>query len=90
MAARSAAGHLVGKARLGYEGVRAERGTLARSDPAVAPLVREAFRMASRGEGLRFIAAWLRSRGLVGTRDKPVALSTVQRVLSDPYYAGLV
>jgi hypothetical protein len=89
MTARSASGFLVGKARLGYEGVRTECGTMAKSDPATLPLVREAFRMASRGEGLRSIAAWLRSRGLSGTRGKPVALSTVQRVVTAPYYAGM-
>lgn len=89
MAARAEAGFLVRKARLGYVGFRTDEGTVERPDPRLAPLVLEAFEMAAYGKSLRAIAARLRSQGVEGSRGGPVSVSTVQRMLSDPFYAGM-
>jgi len=89
MASRAADGLLVGKARIGYRGVRTGDGTLPRPDPAVAPLLRAAFELAAGGTSYREVLAWLREQGVKGSRGEPLGLSTLQRILSDPYYAGL-
>lgn len=90
MLAKSADGYLTGKARLGYVGAWTPRGTEPRLDPKTAPAVRRAFEMAAAGIPLRQVTAALSAAGLRGTRGGPLGLSTVQRVLSDPYYCGLV
>jgi hypothetical protein len=90
MAARSEAGFLVRKARLGYQGVHTPDGTVERPDPRLAASVRSAFEMAAHGKSLRAITARLRSQGVEGARGGPIAVSTVQRMLSDPFYAGLI
>ena len=90
MRAKARSGFVVGAARIGYVAVRMERGVGVVPDPITAPLLAVAFGMASRGQSLREIAGWLRAMGVRGKRGDPVSLATVQRTLTDPYYAGPV
>lgn len=76
---------------LGYMATESEGGKrLIQIDPLHGPLLQEAFKMVSHGISLRQVTAWLRKSGIKGSRGGPVALSTVQRAISNPFYAGLV
>ena len=88
MAGQSAAGFLVGIARIGYEGDPDEEVTKCAVLTGHRPSPARGVPMAARGEGLRSVTSWLRSRGLEGTRGKPVALSTVQRILAYLHMLG--
>ena len=90
MRAKSEAGFLVAQPRLGYRAVRTLRGTVAEPDPETAPLVQRAFvEVAANGLSLRQVTRMMQEEGLKGRRGEPVSLATVQRILADPYYAGM-
>lgn len=57
-------------------------------DPALAPLVREAFRLAADGMSLRRILKELLPRGLVSRTGKPMGVSALWAVLTNPFYTG--
>ena len=42
------------------------------------------------GSSLRTITAWLREKEVCGSRGELIGLATVQRMLTDPFYAGLI
>ncbi len=90
MNAKVAAGFVVGAARVGYVAVRTEDGIQAVPDPALTPLLGEAFRMVRDGKSLRSVTAWLQTKNVCGLRGDPISLATVQRMLTDPYYCGLI
>jgi hypothetical protein len=82
-------GFLIGHPRVGYKAVRTPNGTVAVPVPKTAPLVAEAFIRVAVGASLRSVTAWLQEAGLKGVRGGAVSMSTVQRMLTDPYYAGM-
>ena len=92
MRAKSAQGYVIGVARLGYVPSRthASFGTEAVPDPGVAPHLREAFLMAASGSSVRQVSAWLVGQGVKGNRGGSVSVATVQRMLTDPFYAGFI
>ena len=90
MRRKSEAGFLVAQPKLGYRAVRTPRGSVVEPDPETAPLVARAFvEVAENGLSLRQVTKLLQDEGLKGRRGEPVSLATVQRVLADPYYAGM-
>jgi site-specific DNA recombinase len=60
-------------------------------DETIAPLIVEAFQMAARRKSsLRKIIAELASKGLVGKGGRPIGVSSLQHLLTNPFYAGLI
>lgn len=92
MRAKSDRGYVIGAARLGYVPSRthASLGVEHVPDPDVAPSLAEAFLMAASGQSVRQVAAWLAGQGVKGNRGGSVSPATVQRMLTDPFYAGFV
>lgn len=91
MIEKSAAGGIVGPVPLGYR-IEGYRDTArAEPDSDLAPLIREAFKQASGpGGSLRTVLAEMVKRGVTGRRGNPITLSTLQRMLHDPFYKGMV
>jgi site-specific DNA recombinase len=70
----------------GYRKTRARR---LRPDPAVAPLITEAFRRRASGESFSGVARWLQHEGvLTGCGNPGWTATTAARVLSNPVYLG--
>ena len=94
-------GGTVGRAPIGYINVRRvdERGREERTvelDPERAPLIKQIFEEYSTGEwSLNGLAEYMNSLGLC-TRatpkipSKPVTKSTIEKILKNPYYAGII
>ena len=94
-------GGTVGRAPIGYINVRRvdERGREERTvelDPERAPLIKQIFEEYSTGEwSLNGLAEYMNSLGLC-TRatpkipSKPVTKSTIEKILKNPYYAGVI
>ena len=57
-------------------------------DPAVAPLLRQAFERAAGGATYQQVAEFLASRGVVTKKGAPLALSHMQKILTSPFYRG--
>lgn len=57
-------------------------------DPLTAPVVREVFERAARGEAVATIYAWLRSLPAERRGERRLALATVQRMVRSPVYAA--
>lgn len=55
-----------------------------------AELIAKAFAMALNGMSLRKILEEVRSLGLAGRDGKPISLATLARMLTNPFYAGLI
>jgi site-specific DNA recombinase len=91
MTTRVEAGECPGIAPLGYRNVVVGDRRTVEVDPVMAPLVVEAFRLAAqRKSSLRKILAELGPRGLIGRSGKPLGVSSLQVVLTNPFYAGLI
>lgn len=91
MMARVKAGECPGIAPLGYRNVFVNGRRTVAVDEMTAPFIAEAFRMAARrGSSLRKILAQLTPQGLAGKNGKPMAVSSLQAILTNPFYAGLV
>jgi hypothetical protein len=91
MTARVEAGECPGIAPLGYRNVVIDDRRTVEVDPTAAPLVIEAFHLAAqRKRSLRKIRTELGQRGLVGRNGKPIGVSSLQAVLTNPFYAGLI
>ena len=94
-------GGTVGRAPIGYINVRRvdEQGREERTvelDPERAPLIKQIFEEYSTGEwSLNGLAEYMNSLGLC-TRatpkipSKPVTKSTIEKILKNPYYAGVI
>jgi site-specific DNA recombinase len=84
------AGAWPGPAPIGYRNVWSGQQRVV-IDEAIAPLIQEAFRLAARQRSsIRKVLTELTPHGLVGRDGKPMSAATLQRVLRNPFYAGLV
>ena len=91
IAARRRAGGWTGPAPLGYRNVRKGGLPAVEIDPALGPLVREAFYLAARRDSsLRKVVAELEPRGLVSRNGRPLTPGALRHVLRNPFYLGLV
>jgi site-specific DNA recombinase len=91
MIARVAAGECPGIAPLGYHNVVVENRRTVEVDPVMAPLVVEAFRLAAqRKSSLRKVLAELGPRGFIGRTSKTMGVSSLQAILTNPFYAGFI
>lgn len=73
--------------RINLDGPRAK----AEPDPVLAPPVREAFeRYATGGCSLRKLLAEMTAKGLVSRSGKPMGVSGLHTVLTNPFYSGQV
>jgi site-specific DNA recombinase len=91
MTARVEAGECPGIAPLGYRNVVVGNRRTVEVDPTTAPLIVEAFHLAAQRKGsLRNILAQLGPSGLVGRKGKPLGVSSLHAVLTNPFYAGLI
>jgi site-specific DNA recombinase len=59
-------------------------------DSVQAQVICEAFTMALSGLSLRQILPRVQSLGLRGREGKPVSLATLGRILTNPFYAGVI
>ncbi len=88
---KAALGGWVGQAPTGYVNVRKGRETQVEIDPAVGPLIAEAFQLAARKQSsLRQILAELTPRGLLSRNCTPMNAAALGGILSNPFYAGMV
>ena len=91
MAAKAAAGGIVSTVPVGYRIVGRGSSAQAEIDELASPFVLRAFELAAKsGSSLRGLLASLRSSGMPGKRGGPVSLSTLQRILTNPFYMGVV
>lgn len=91
MARKAAAGGIASTVPLGYRIAGYQSSARAEIDPAFFPVVALAFRLAADPAiSLRHVLAEVRSAGAVGKRGGPLSLSTLQRILTNPFYAGLI
>jgi site-specific DNA recombinase len=92
MAAKAGRGEPAGPVPLGYKKVRPRDGGVhVELDEAVAPLVREAFRLAAlRANNLRAVVAALSERGLASKRGVPLSATALWRILTNPFYFGRI
>ena len=83
--------NIVGRVPLGYRIVGYPALARAQLDETVASLIQEAFRQAAKPDGsLRVVLANLVEQGAAGRRGKAITLSTLQRIMTDPFYKGMV
>jgi transposase len=85
------AGEWPGPAPVGYRnGWDGQKGKVV-IDEAIAPQIQDAFRLAARqGSSIRKVLVELTPRGLFSRFGKPMSVATLQRVLHNPFYAGLI
>ena len=91
IANKTARGGFVGRAPLGYYNVRSGYGASIEVDPTRAPLIREAFILASRGVAPRQVTlTTITAKGLRTRRGNSLALSDLLRILTNPIYKGSI
>lgn len=91
MALKAAEGGIVGTVPLGYKICGYQSSARAEIDPSLSLAVVTAFRLAADpANSLRDVLTEMRAAGITGKRGKPLSLSTLQRMLNNPFYAGLV
>ena len=84
-------GRWPGLAPLGYRNAWQDGKKFIVIDPDIAPIIREAFCWASeRKYPLRTILKKLTARGLRSRRERPISLATLHRVLTNPFYTGIM
>ncbi len=60
-------------------------------DPERAPLIREAFELYASGDYSQLaLLDVMRKRGLTGGRGAPISTSTLESMLANPFYAGII
>lgn len=80
-----------GAAPLGYRNCRRGEQPGIELDPAVAPLVKEAFQQAAHGMmSLREILSHLENQGLKSRRGKALSVSRLWGMLTNPVYCGML
>ncbi|MGI4791069.1 MAG: recombinase family protein [Janthinobacterium lividum] len=91
MRAKALRGVPTGPVPLGYRKVH-DMGTVrVEIDEAVAPLVREAFRLAAlKRNSLRDVLREVTEQGLVSQRGTPLHPSGLWRILTNPFYIGIM
>src|SRR5690606_21719240 len=66
-------------------------GQLKTHDPAMAPLVRQAFELYASGlHTVRSLAVEMEQRGLRNSVGRPLTKSGIDDMLSNPFYCGLI
>lgn len=91
MAQANRRGVPTGPVPLGYAKARRNGRTLVETDGETAPLVREAFRLAGlKKASLGSIVLALSARGLVSKRGTPLSATALWRILTNPFYCGIV
>jgi hypothetical protein len=91
MTAKAKAGEWVGCAPTGYRNVRTEKETHVEIDPVLGPLVHEAFRLvAHKRSSLQQVLTELTPRGLVSRSGKPLGVSALAHIMSNPFYVGMI
>lgn len=91
MARKAAKGGIVGTVPLGYRIAGYQSSARAEIDPKRSLAVAAAFELAADpANSLRDVLAAMRSAGVEGRRGKPLSLSTLQRILTNRFYVGLV
>ncbi len=88
---KAAEGGVIGAAPLGYVNRRRGDRTWVEVDSGTCPLVAEAFALAADGKrSLRQIVALLEEQGLRTRTGKRLQAVSLQRILTNPFYAGVV
>lgn len=91
MREKARAGELPGRAPLGYVNRRQGNRTWVEVDQEVAPLIKEAFRLAAMKKwSLRKIITVLTAQGLRTQSGKLLEAISLLRILTNPFYAGVV
>lgn len=88
MLAKVRGGAPSGRIPLGYTSKKKGGGTTV--DILKAPCVIEAFEKVAGGDSLRNVLAHVTRLGLVSGRSKPLSLSTLQHLLRNPFYCGVI
>lgn len=80
-----------GCAPVGYRNVTLDHMPTIELDQNVAPLIRESFKLAATGKySLRTIQKIMAEKGLTSRNGKPLGVSALWNILTNPYYAGLI
>lgn len=91
MRAKALKGVPTGPVPLGYRKVHHLGEVRVEIDEAVAPFIREAFRLAAlKRNSMRDVLKTLTERGLVSQRGTPLHPSGLWRILTNPFYVGTV
>lgn len=90
MAERAKEGLLSGCAPVGYMNARQGKQVQAMPDPEKAPFIEEAFMRAGTGESLRHIATALNTEGFRSRNEKPIGVSALWKILTNPFYMGII
>jgi len=88
MTEKAGAGLVTGPLPLGYRSERTAEGVRAAIDEQSGPLVRQAFLMAAEGKSFRTILVGLAGLGLTSKRGRPLSLSSLHNMLTNPFYSG--
>src|SRR5258708_10287970 len=84
-------GRWITVAPLGYLNVRRKGEARVEIDPSVALLVQQAFYFAAEGKySSRKILHIMTERGLQSHRGKPLMVSVLQKMLTNPFYIGMM
>lgn len=76
---------------LGYRKVRKDGIVLIEVDEEVAPLIREAFRLAAlKLQPLRKVAGTLTANGLKSQHGTSLSATALWRILTNPFYCGTI
>ncbi len=86
MAAKVSAGLPSGRVPLGY----LKNGNKVELERQKARKIRRAFFMTRDGASLRSVLQWLQEEGFQAISGKALALSSLQSMLTNPFYCGLV
>lgn len=86
---KALAGEMPGCAPVGYRNARDRGEATVEVDDELAPLVREAFRLAVEGDlSLRKMLEVLTAKGLVSRNGRPLGPSSLHAILTNPFYVG--
>lgn len=88
MAEKASRGESMAAAAFGYTFNKTTK--LYEPDPATAPALRSVFERYAAGDGMRQIAADLNAAGYRTTRGNPIENRTVEYMLNNPVYIGMI
>jgi site-specific DNA recombinase len=76
-------------APLGY--INNGKGQAKTPDPIKAPLIKELFKLYGSGQySLRTVRIEINQRGLRSTNGRPLALTSIEQILNNPFYCGII
>ena len=90
MSEKAKAGDFPGCASLGYKNAWDGQKKVVVIDEGKAPLIIEAFEIAVQGASLGAIIKELTPRGLLSRNGKPLGLSSLHLLLTNPFYTGKI